>query len=127
MEQDIDILLLAETKFYTNTAINIKGFQSFPVVRDRNTGGGLCICIWNGLFQSAMTDSGNKVEFITVRLNGNTSNDHIRIIFGRIEITLRSTIRGGGEDWIQFHISVSRKRDLRTMVNHLQQANQKFD
>ena len=27
-----------------------------------------------------MTDSGNKAEFITVHLNGNTSNDHIRII-----------------------------------------------
>ena len=79
-EQDIDILLLVETKVYTNTAINIKGFQSFPVVRDRNTGGGLCICIRHGLFQSVMTDSGNKAEFITVRLNGNTSNDHIRII-----------------------------------------------
>ena len=31
-------------------------------------------------FQSVMTDSGNEAEFITVRLNGNTSNDHIRII-----------------------------------------------
>ena len=50
------------------------------MVRDRNTGGGLCICIRHGLFQSVMTDSGNKEEFITVRLNGNTSNDHIRII-----------------------------------------------
>ena len=28
-EQDIDILLLAETKVYTNTAINIKGFHHF--------------------------------------------------------------------------------------------------
>ena len=73
-------MLLAETKVYRNTAINIKGFQSFPVVRDRNTGGGLCICIRHGLFQSVMTDSGNKAEFITVRLNGDTSNDHIRII-----------------------------------------------
>ena len=27
-----------------------------------------------------MTDSGNKAEFIKVRLNGNTRNDHIRII-----------------------------------------------
>ena len=79
-EQDIDLLLLAETKVYTNTAINIKGFQSFPVVMDRNTGGGLCICIRHGLLKSVMTDSGNKAEFITVRLNGNTNNDHIRII-----------------------------------------------
>ena len=54
--------------------------KSFPVVRDRNTVGGLCVCIRHGLFQSVMTDSGNKAEFITVRLNGNTSNDHIRII-----------------------------------------------
>ena len=73
-------MLLAKTKVYTNIAINIKGFQSFSVVRDRNTDGGLCICIRHGLFQFVMTDSGNKAEFITVRLNGNTSNDHIRII-----------------------------------------------
>ena len=79
-EQYIDILLLAETKVYTNTAINIKGFQSFYVVRGRNTGAGLCICIRHGLFQSVMNDSCNKAEFITVRLNGNTSNDHNRII-----------------------------------------------
>ena len=71
---------MVETKVYTNTAINIKGFQSFPVVKDRNTGGGLCICIRHGLFQSVITDSGNKAEFITIRLNGNTRNDHIRII-----------------------------------------------
>ena len=76
-EQDIDILLLAETKVYTNTAINIKGFQSFPVVRDTNTGSGLCICIRHGLSQFVMTDSDNEAEFITVRLNGNSSNDHI--------------------------------------------------
>ena len=36
---------------------------------------------------------------------------------GRMEITLRSIIRGGGEDWIQFYKNVSRKRDLGTMVN----------
>ena len=48
-EQDIDILLLVETKVYTNTAINIKGFQSFPVVKDRNTGGGLCISVFGML------------------------------------------------------------------------------
>ena len=40
----------------------------------------VCVSIRHGLFQSVMTDSGNKTEFITVRLNGNTSNDHIRII-----------------------------------------------
>ena len=51
-EQNIDILLLAETKVYTNTAINIKDFQLFPVVSDRNTGGGLCIFIWHGLYFS---------------------------------------------------------------------------
>ena len=50
------------------------------MVKDKNTGGGLCICIRHGLFQYIMTDSGNKAEFITERLNGNTINDHIRII-----------------------------------------------
>ena len=32
------------------------------------------LCIRHALFQSVMTDFGNKAEFITVCLNGNTSN-----------------------------------------------------
>ena len=41
VEQNIDILLLCETKVYMNSAVQIDGFQSFPVVRQKNNGGGL--------------------------------------------------------------------------------------
>ena len=34
-----------------------------------------------------------------------------------MEITMRFTVRGGGEEWFQYYISVSRKRDLRAIVN----------
>ena len=38
VEQNLDILLLCETKVHTNSAVQIDGFQSFPVVRQKNTG-----------------------------------------------------------------------------------------
>ena len=38
VEQNIDILLLCETKVYTNSAVQIDGFQSFPVVRQKILG-----------------------------------------------------------------------------------------
>ena len=32
-EQNVDIILLTETKVHTKSAININGFQAFPAVR----------------------------------------------------------------------------------------------
>ena len=61
--------LLCETKVYSNSAIGIRGFQSFPAVRQKNCGGGLYIGSRHGLCESVMTDSGKNAEFITVRLN----------------------------------------------------------
>ena len=69
-EQRADIVLLTETKVYAKSAINIKGFQTFSAVRDKNKGGGLCVGIRHGLYQSVMVDSGDNTQLITVHLNG---------------------------------------------------------
>ena len=40
-EHDVDVNLLTETKVYTKSAIDIKGFQFFSAVRDKKSGGEL--------------------------------------------------------------------------------------
>ena len=40
-EHDADVILLTETKVYTKSAIDIKGFQSFSAVSYKKSGGGL--------------------------------------------------------------------------------------
>ena len=65
-EQGADIVLLTETKVYAESAVNIKGFQTFSAVRDKNKGGGLCVGIRHGLYQCVMVDSGENAQFITV-------------------------------------------------------------
>ena len=45
LEHNIDVVLLCETNVYSNSAIRIRGFQSFSSVRQRNGGGGLYIGI----------------------------------------------------------------------------------
>ena len=62
-------MLLCETKVCSNSAVRIRGFQSFHAVRQKNCGGGLYIGVRHGLCESVMTDSGRNAEFITVRLN----------------------------------------------------------
>ena len=61
-EQRADIVLLTEAKVYAGSAINIKRFQQFSAVRDKNKGGGLCVGIRHGLYQSVMVDSGDNVS-----------------------------------------------------------------
>ena len=69
VEQNVDILLLAETKAYSRTGVKIEGFQVFPAVRRKNCGGGLIIAIRHGLCSSIIIDFGDNAEFLTVRLN----------------------------------------------------------
>ena len=38
-ENNIDILLLTETKVYSKTAVRIEGYQVFPAVRSKGNGG----------------------------------------------------------------------------------------
>ena len=65
-EHDIDVIMLNETKVYSKSAIKIKGFQSFPVVR--NKGGGAFIGVRHSLCEPIMIDCGDNAEFLTVRL-----------------------------------------------------------
>ena len=48
--------MLNETKVYSKSAIKIKGFQSFPVVRNKNKGGGAFIGVRHGLCEPIMID-----------------------------------------------------------------------
>ena len=79
-EQRADIVLLTETKAYAKSAINIKGFQTFSALRDKNKGGGLYVGIRHGLYQSVMVDSGDNAQFITVHLNGTNKTYSTRLI-----------------------------------------------
>ena len=79
-EQRADIVLLTETKVYAESAINIKGFQTFSAVRDKNKGGGPCVGIRHGLYRSVMVDSGDNAQFITVQLNVTNKTYSTRLI-----------------------------------------------
>ena len=48
-ENNIDILLLSETKVYSKTAVRIEGYQVFPAVRPKGNGGGLLVAVKHGL------------------------------------------------------------------------------
>ena len=67
-ENNTDILLLSETKVYTSKAINIKGYQSFPVVRKDRQGGGIFIGVRHGSYETVMVSQGDHADFVTVRL-----------------------------------------------------------
>ena len=58
VEQDVDVLLLTETKVYKNSAIHFDGYQSFSAVRNKTSGGGLYIGIKHGLCRSLMCSRG---------------------------------------------------------------------
>ena len=44
-DQNINVMLLAETKVYSEKGIKLEGYQLFPVVRKKNMGGGLLIAV----------------------------------------------------------------------------------
>ena len=81
-EDDIDVILLTETKVYTKSAIDIKGFQSFSAVRDKKSGGGLYLGIRHGLCESVMIDSGSKASSVTVCLNGKDCSIRLILVYG---------------------------------------------
>ena len=49
-------------------------------MRDKNKGGGFCVGIRHGLYQSVMVDSGDNAQFITVHLNGTNKTYSTRLI-----------------------------------------------
>ena len=75
-----ELILLTETIVYAESAINIKGLQTFSAVRDKNKGGGLCVGIRHSLYQSVMVDSGDNAQFITIHLNGTNKTYSTRLI-----------------------------------------------
>ena len=74
------LVLLTETKVYAESALNIKGFQTFSAVKDKNKGGGLCVGIRNGRYLSVMVNSGDNPQFIKVYLNGTNKTYSTRLI-----------------------------------------------
>ena len=68
-EQRVDIVLSTETKVYAELAINIKGFQTFSAVKDKDKGGGLCVSIRHGLYQSVMVHSGDNAHYSSFKWN----------------------------------------------------------
>ena len=67
-EHSPDIVLLIETKVCTKVSIKIDGYQVFPVVTKKGSGGGLPVAVKHGLCSSLVIDYGENAEFITVRL-----------------------------------------------------------
>ena len=68
-ENDIDIVVLTETKVYNKSSTRLDGFQLFPIVRKRSGGGGLLIAVRHGICSSVMVDEGEDAEFATVKWN----------------------------------------------------------
>ena len=61
--------MLNETKVCSKSAINIKGFQPFPLVKSRKSGGGLYMGVKHGLCEPVMTDDSENDDLVTIRLS----------------------------------------------------------
>ena len=99
-EHDIDVIMLNETKVYSKSAIKIKGFQSFPVVRNKNKGGGAFIGVRHGLCEPIMIDCGDNAEFLTVRLCNGVKGMQIILAYGPQENDTEETLNS-------FHTNLS--------------------
>ena len=82
VEQNIYILLICETKVFTNSAVQIDGFQSFLVVKQKNTGEGLYIGIRHGLCESVLSGYGKNADFITVIMNSKGQGLTLILVYG---------------------------------------------
>ena len=77
--------MLNETEVYSKSAINIRGFQAFPVVTSKKSGGGLYIGVKHGLCESIMIDDSENADLVTIRLSGKEHG--IRIIRPTIKLS----------------------------------------
>ena len=89
VEQDVDVLLLTETKVYKNSAIHFDGYQSFSAVTNKKSGGRLYISIKHGFCQLLLCNRGENAEFITVRMEGKYNGLQIVLVYGPQEKILR--------------------------------------
>ena len=84
--------MLNETKVHSKSAIKIKGFQSFPVVGNKNKGGGGFIGVRHGLCEPIMNDCGDSADFLTVRLCNGVKGMHIILAYGPQENDTEETL-----------------------------------
>ena len=106
-DQNIDVLLLAETKVYSKKVIKLERYQLFPVVRKKNMEGGLLIAVRHGVCTSLVISEGENAEFLTVKL-----------IFGSEKIRLISVYGPQGHSsesdketfWHNIHVEVERAK-----------------
>ena len=84
--------MLNETKVCSKSAIKIKGFQSFPVVRNKNKGGGVFIGVRHGLCEPIMIDCGDNAEFLTVRLCNGVKGIQIILAYSPQENDIEETL-----------------------------------
>ena len=83
--------MLNETKVYSKS-INIRGFQAFPVVRSKKSGGGLYIGVKHGLCESIMIDDSENADLVTIRLSRKEHGIRIILIYGPQENDLEETV-----------------------------------
>ena len=72
--------------------MNIREFQSFPVVRSKKSGGGLYIGVKHGLCEPIMTDDSENADFVTIRLCGKEHGIRIILVYGPQENDLEETV-----------------------------------
>ena len=74
----VDILLLTETKYHTNSSIKLEGYHLFLAIRSQRQGRGILVVRKYGLYSSIMMDKGEEAEFITTYLR--FDDKHIRLV-----------------------------------------------
>ena len=93
-DQNIDVLLLAETKVHSKKGIKLEGYQLFPVVRKNNIGGGgggvLLIAVRNGVCTSLVVSEGENAEFLTVKLIFDSEKIRLILVYGPQEYSSES-------------------------------------
>ena len=85
-------MILTETKVCTKSAIQLDGFQMFPVVRGKNGGGGLLIAVKHGTCSSIMADEGEHAEFVTAKMEFRYMCSRLLVAYGLQEADHRDQI-----------------------------------
>ena len=90
-EQNVAILLLAETKVYSKQSIKLHRYQVFPSVRKKGLGGGLLIAVRHGLCTTLIIDERENVHFLTVKLEVIGRYIRLILVYGPQEKVPEST------------------------------------
>ena len=92
-DQNIDVLLLAETKVYSKKGIKLEGYQVFPIVRKKNMknmGGGLLIAVRHNVCKSLVISEGENAQFLTVKLIFGSEKIRLILVYGPQEYSFES-------------------------------------